>query len=42
MFQNITQIVKTSYFFNDYKRRMMRLFRTKNSISIINRNNFKI
>ena len=37
MFQNI----KISYSFNDYKRRIMALFCSKNTISIINMNNFR-
>ena len=38
MFQNITEIVKTSYFFNDSKRRKMTLCSSKIIISIIKRN----
>ena len=38
---NITQTMKTSYYFNDFKRRKtMALFCIKETISIINRNNF--
>ena len=41
MFQNITQIVKTSYSFNDFKRRKrMALSCSKGTISNIKRNNF--
>ena len=42
LFQNITQIVKTSYSFNDFKRRKaMALSWSKEIISIIERNNIE-